>query len=156
MSPFCGHSVSTKRWRASLTRTPTSMARRWRHHAGPHAFASRRSRRTNMTSERQAYVYIQLPGALNSVPAALLKVQKLRDGTYVGRFRYGDRYLQREDAVAFDPFRLPLGKAVHEFTKLKGIPSAVRDAGPDTWGRRFIEHKLQRGPDDLEELDYPI
>jgi len=107
-----------------------------------------------MTSERQVYVYIQLPGALESVPAALLKVEKLANGTYVGRFRYGDRYLQRPDAVAFDPFRLPLGKNVHEFTKLKGIPGAVRDAGPDAWGRRVIEHKLERGPADLEEIDY--
>jgi serine/threonine-protein kinase HipA len=107
-----------------------------------------------MTSERQAYVYVQLPGTLNTVPAALLKLEKLPDGTFVGRFRYGDRYLQRKDAIAFDPFRLPLGDTVHEFTKLKGIPGAVRDAGPDAWGRRVIEHKLERSPGDLEEIDY--
>ena len=107
-----------------------------------------------MTSERQAYIYVQLPGTLNTVPAALLKVEKLRDGTFVGRFRYGDRYLERNDAIAFDPFQLPLGNTVHEFTKLKGIPGAVRDAGPDAWGRRVIEHKLQRGSGDLEDIDY--
>lgn len=107
-----------------------------------------------MTSERQAYIYVQLPGALDAVPAALLKIEKQPDGTYVGRFRYGDRYLQRQDAVAFDPFQLPLGKSVYEFTKLKGIPGAVRDAGPDAWGRRVIEHKLERSPGDLDEIDY--
>jgi serine/threonine-protein kinase HipA len=107
-----------------------------------------------MTSERQAYIYIQLPGTLNTLPAALLKVEKLRDGTFVGRFRYGDRYLERKDAIAFDPFKLPLGSVVHEVTKLKGVPGAVRDAGPDAWGRRVIEHKLERGPGDLEEIDY--
>jgi serine/threonine-protein kinase HipA len=107
-----------------------------------------------MTSERRAYVYVQLPGTLDTVPAALLKVEKLRDGTFVGRFRYGDRYLERKDAIAFDPFKLPLGSVVHEFTKLKGIPAAVRDAGPDAWGRRVIEHKLERSPGDLEEVDY--
>ncbi len=107
-----------------------------------------------MTSERQAYIYVQLPGTLNTVPAALLKVEKLSDGTFVGRFRYGDRYLRRKDAVELDPFRLPLGDTVYELTKLKGIPGAVRDAGPDAWGRRVIEHKLQRGPADLEEIDY--
>ena len=105
-----------------------------------------------MTSE--AYVYIQLPGALNTVPAALLKVEQLRDGTHVGRFRYGDRYLERADALALDPFELPLGKTVYEFTKLKGIPGALRDASPDAWGRRVIEHKLSRAPADLVELDY--
>lgn len=107
-----------------------------------------------MTSERQAYVYIQLPGTLETVPAALLKVEQQGDGTYVGRFRYGDRYLERPDAVAFDPFELPLGRTVYEFTKLKGIPGAARDASPDAWGRRVIEYKLQRGPADLVELDY--
>lgn len=107
-----------------------------------------------MTSERQAYVYIQLPGTLQTVPAALLKVERLPDGAYIGRFRYGDRYLQRHDAVALDPFQLPLGKNAYEFTKLKGIPGAVRDAGPDAWGRRVIEHKLQRGSSELEEVDY--
>lgn len=108
----------------------------------------------NMTSERQAYVYIQLAGTLATVPAALLKVEQQRDGTYVGRFRYGDRYLERPDALEFDPFELPLGNTVHEFTKLKGVPGALRDAAPDAWGRRVIEHKLERGPSDLVEIDY--
>lgn len=107
-----------------------------------------------MTSEREAYVYIQLPGTLETVPAALLKVQTLPDGTQVGRFRYGDRYLQRTDAVALDPYRLPLDKIVHEFTQLKGIPGAIRDASPDAWGRRVIEHKLERAAGDLHEMDY--
>lgn len=84
-----------------------------------------------MTSEREAYVYIQLPGALTTVPAALLRVQTLPDGTRIGRLRYGDRYLARPEAVALDPFRLPLAKKVFEFTRLKGIPGALRDAAPD-------------------------
>lgn len=107
-----------------------------------------------MTSERQTYVYIQLPGTLETVPAALLKVEQLRDGTHVGRFRYGDRYLARPEAIALDPFELPLGDTVYEFTKLKGIPGALRDASPDAWGRRVIEHKLDRAPADLAEIDY--
>ncbi|MEP7242361.1 MAG: HipA domain-containing protein [Gammaproteobacteria bacterium] len=105
-------------------------------------------------AERQVYIYIQLPETLGAVPAALLKVTRHRDGTYVGRFRYGDRYLERSSAVELDPFQLPLGKDVYEFTKLKGIPGAVRDAAPDAWGRRVIEHKLQRDAADLEEIDY--
>lgn len=107
-----------------------------------------------MTSERRAYVFVQMPGTLTTVPAALLKVERLRDGTFVGRFRYGDRYLARKDAVEFDPFQLPLGSRVYEFTARNGIPGAVRDAGPDAWGRRVIEHQLQRDPADLEEIDY--
>lgn len=107
-----------------------------------------------MTSEREAYIYIQLPGTLETVPAALLRVQTLPDGTQIGRFRYGDRYLRRQEAVALDPFQLPLAKEVFEFTQLMGIPGAVRDAGPDAWGRRVIEHKLARSAADLQEIDY--
>lgn len=107
-----------------------------------------------MTSEREAYVYIQLPGTLETVPAALLRVQTLPDGTQIGRLRYGDRYLQRREAVALDPFQLPLAREIFEFTQLKGIPGAVRDAGPDAWGRRVIEHKLERSAADLQEIDY--
>lgn len=107
-----------------------------------------------MTSEREAYVYIQLPGSLETIPAALLRVQTLPDGMQIGRFRYGDRYLARPEAVSFDPFRLPLAKEIFEFTQLKGIPGAVRDATPDAWGRRVIEHKLERSPADLQEIDY--
>src|SRR6266513_4658651 len=73
-----------------------------------------------MTSESQAYIYVQLPSTLNTVPAALLKVEKMRDGMFVGRFRYGDRFLERKDAVVLDPFKLSLGSTVHEITKLKG------------------------------------
>jgi serine/threonine-protein kinase HipA len=81
-------------------------------------------------------------------------VQVLPGGTQIGRFRYGDRYLARPEAVALDPFRLPLARQVFEFTQLNGIPGAVRDAAPDAWGRRVIEHKLERSPADLHEIDY--
>ena len=107
-----------------------------------------------MTSERLAYVYIQLPGTLETVPAALLKVETLPDGVEIGRFRYGDRYLERHDAVALDPFQLPLARSVYELTRLKGIPGAVRDAAPDAWGRRVIERQLARSAADLAEMDY--
>jgi serine/threonine-protein kinase HipA len=109
-----------------------------------------------MASERETCVYIQLPGSLETVPAALLKVQISPDGTQIGRFRYSDRYLQRPQAIALDPFRLPLTKAVFKFTQLKGILGAVRDAGPDAWGRRAIEHTLERGAADLHEIDYQL
>lgn len=76
-----------------------------------------------MISEREAYVYIQLPGTLDTVPAALLKVQTLPDGTQIGRFRYGDRYLQRAAAVALDPYRLPLDKTVYGSPSSRAFPA---------------------------------
>lgn len=109
-----------------------------------------------MTSEREVYIYIQLPGSLETVPAALLRIRRLADGTHVGRFRYGNQYLQRAQAVELDPFHLPLSTRMQEFTQFKGVPGAIRDAAPDAWGRRVIEHKLQRSADDLDEIDYLI
>jgi len=107
-----------------------------------------------MTSERNAYIYVQLPGTLTTVPAARLEIETLPGGANIGRFVYGRSYLDRNDAVEFDPFRLPLSRGVREVTKLRGVPGAVRDAGPDAWGRRVIEHHLHAAPADLSEVDY--
>ena len=107
-------------------------------------------------TERQVYIHIQLPETLQLVPAALLKVTRHEDGTYLGKFRYGDRYIERNDAVALDPFQLPLGNDTYEFTKLKGLPGAIRDGAPDAWGRRVIEHKLEKDSANLEEIDYLV
>ena len=107
-----------------------------------------------MTSERAIYVHIQLPGTLDTVPAARLRVEKLDDGTRVGYFRYGDRYLERVNRVEFDPFRLPLSRQTFTFTKLNGIPGVLRDAGPDYWGRLVIERLLGKSPNDLDDIDY--
>jgi serine/threonine-protein kinase HipA len=41
-----------------------------------------------------------------------------------------------------------------KFTKLKGIPGAVRDASPDAWGRRVIQAKLERTESDIGEVEY--
>jgi len=108
----------------------------------------------NMTSEREVYVHIQLPGSHEPVPAALLKIETLPSGTNIGRFRYGNRYLQRPNAIELDPFVLPLGEEVHAFTTFNGLPGAVRDAAPDAWGRRVIEHRLEKTQADLHEIDY--
>jgi len=107
-----------------------------------------------MTSERVLYVHIQLPGTLDTVPAARLRVEKADDGKRIGYFRYGDRYLERDNRVELDPFRLPLSRETFAITKLNGIPGAVRDAGPDYWGRLVIERLLGKSPNDLDDIDY--
>lgn len=100
------------------------------------------------------FIYIQLPGTLESVPCASLKIRRLGGGDYEGTFTYGKRYLERPNVVALDPYHLPLTARPQKFTKLKGIPGAVRDASPDAWGRRVIQAKLHRAEADIEELEY--
>ena len=51
-----------------------------------------------MTSERECYVYIVLPGATEFITAGRFQVSPTPDGAPVGRFVYGRRYLERKDA----------------------------------------------------------
>ena len=104
--------------------------------------------------EQACYVYIQLPGTMETVPCASLKVRAVGAGAFEGTFTYGKRYLARPEVVALDPFHLPLSMRPQKFTKLKGIPGAVRDASPDAWGRRVIQAKLQRPEADIQEVEY--
>ena len=104
--------------------------------------------------EQLCYVYIQLPGTVETVPCASLKVRGVGAGSFEGTFTYGRKYLARHNVVALDPFHIPLSERPQKFTKLKGIPGAVRDASPDAWGRRVIQAKLQRSEADIREMDY--
>jgi len=98
------------------------------------------------------FVYITLPGATEAVTAARFELTTSRGGFPLGRLVYGKSYLARGDAVAFDPVELALGPRVYETTMMKGVFGALRDASPDSWGRRVIERHAGKSP--LSELDY--
>jgi serine/threonine-protein kinase HipA len=102
-------------------------------------------------SKDRAYVYLQLPGSLETVTAGFFEQQE-RAGVAVGIFVYSPAYLERSDAVPLDPFELPLREGRFETVKLRGIFGALRDASPDTWGRRIIERYLNRT--ELSEVEY--
>jgi serine/threonine-protein kinase HipA len=93
-----------------------------------------------------------LPRETQSVTAGKFVLTKDRRGNALGRFVYGDKYLLRPDAVEIDPIELKLAKRTYETTRLGGIFGAIRDAGPDYWGRRVIEKHA--GKAQLGELDY--
>jgi len=100
----------------------------------------------------ECYVYITLPGTTAFVTAGKFVLDTDRAGTPLGRFVYGRTYLERPEAVAIDPVELKLGRATYRTTALKGVFGALRDAGPDYWGRRVIEKHA--GKPQLGELDY--
>lgn len=102
--------------------------------------------------QQECFVYITLPGATEFVTAGRFALQTDRAGGAVGRFVYGRSYLERPDAVPIDPAELKLGKATYQTVALKGVFGALRDAGPDYWGRRVIEKHA--GKPQLGELDY--
>lgn len=100
------------------------------------------------------FVYVQLPGTFEWVPCARLAVREVGAGAFEGTFIYGKSYLQRQDPIALDEYHLPLSDKPQKFTKLKSIPGALRDASPDSWGRRVIQAKLNRPEADISEMTY--
>ena len=100
----------------------------------------------------KCFVYIQLPQTLETVVCGRFERERLSSGDYVGRFIYGRSYRTRQNAVEIDPIHLPLVERQFDTLALNGIFGALRDSGPDAWGRRVIEHAMGRL--DLGEVDY--
>src|SRR5271168_3180441 len=104
------------------------------------------------TPATECFVYMTLPGQTDAVTAGRFALTKSRDGTPLGKFVYGRSYLARNDAVEIDPVQLKLSDETYETGRLNGVFGAIRDAGPDYWGRRIIEKHA--GITKLGELDY--
>ena len=103
-------------------------------------------------SSAECYVYVTLPGETSSVTAGRFVLEKTTQAQALGRFVYGRSYLKNPDAVEFDPIELKLSTRTYQTTQLNGVFGALRDAGPDYWGRRVIEKHAGRVQ--LGELDY--
>jgi len=97
-----------------------------------------------MTSE--AYIWIWLPGEYEPVVCGKLEAD---NATY--SFVYGRSYLERSNAIALDPFELPLQEGVFSPT-FGETHSVIRDAAPDAWGRRVLIYKSAGKA--FSELDY--
>jgi serine/threonine-protein kinase HipA len=107
---------------------------------------------TSKTAQTECFVYITLPGKTDSVTAGRLVLSKDRHGNNAGQFVYGKTYLAREDAVSIDPIELIKGDATYKTAQLNGVFGALRDAGPDFWGRLVIER--HSGKTGLGEIDF--
>lgn len=81
----------------------------------------------------EAYVWVWLPGATEPVIAGRLNA----DNGLV-YFNYGQSYLEREDAIPLYLPELPLQSGELPLPDGLTMPSSLRDAAPDAWGRRVI------------------
>lgn len=100
-------------------------------------------------SDAGAFVWAWLPGATAPVVCGRIEAR----GAYHD-FTYGQSYLRRSDAFALDHLELPLTTGVQRSRRL--IHGVIRDAAPDAWGRRVLQHRLGAGEGDLGELDYLV
>ena len=89
-----------------------------------------------MTSRQtvECFVYLMLPGSTEFVTAGKFVLTTNSSAIPVGRFVYGAKYLERDDAVAIDPVELKLETGTFRTQSLKGMFGALRDSGPDCWG----------------------
>lgn len=99
----------------------------------------------------QAFVWIWLPGRTQPVVAGRI----FRDGQRLS-FNYGRSYLAREDAIPLYLPELPLVPGA--ISPLPGLqmPSSLRDAAPDAWGRRVILNRVlgrQARDGDVDRID---
>jgi serine/threonine-protein kinase HipA len=127
--------------------------------------------------QRQLYVWVWLPAALDPVVAGVLtRTESVFDGQAVLSFTYAASYRARAGAIALFTSELPLragtfdptapaagpdrtGTASAGVTLAKRSPlpmhSCLRDGSPDAWGRRVINMLLASNRDaQLDELTY--
>ena len=102
----------------------------------------------------ECFVYITLPGTTEPVTAGRYRLTKDRHGAEVGQFVYGKSYLARPDCVELDPVELKLRGSVYASAKPGGNFGPLRDALPDSWGRKLIGKRLALPQ--LTELDYML
>jgi serine/threonine-protein kinase HipA len=90
------------------------------------------------------------------------QLQMTEEGTNVlaSDFAYGTKYGRRSDALEVDPVSLGLAN-LDEVLGKRLLPTnnltlfgGIRDAAPDSWGRRVIESKLKVPANSLPESQY--
>lgn len=99
----------------------------------------------------EAYVWIWLPGEIESVVAGKLTAE---GDTLV--FNYGKSYLERDNAISIYDRELPLRPGALPLPKGLTIPGCIRDGAPDAWGRRVLLNRLlgRKGKNaDVSQLD---
>lgn len=108
-------------------------------------------------NESKVYVWIWLPEHTRPIIAGQLT---RADGDLI--FNYGASYLRRHEAIPIYKPELPLEAGALKLLEGLSMPSCIRDAAPDAWGRRvIINRKFGRKGDDidvgqLDELTYLI
>mgnify|MGYP001824710074 FL=1 len=98
-----------------------------------------------------AFVWVWLSG--DSEPVVAGRIEKSGQQLV---FNYGQSYLGRKDAVSLYEPELPLKAGKLPLPPRMNMPSCIRDASPDAWGRRVIINQVtgrKRTEIDLTELD---
>lgn len=93
-------------------------------------------------------------------PCGRLNMTEEGPRVVASNFAYGTQYCSRSDALEVDPVSLSL-RDVDQVLRKQLLPAnnlamfgGIRDAAPDSWGRRVIEAKFNVPANSLPESDY--
>jgi serine/threonine-protein kinase HipA len=110
------------------------------------------------TTEAKLMVFAHLGQAW--APCGQLLMTEEGPNVLASSFAYGLNYLHRPDALEVDPVSLGIADLEQVQGKRRlpvhGLPlfGGIRDAAPDSWGRRVIEAKLKVPANSLPESQY--
>ena len=108
------------------------------------------------TSDRRIYVGLANVPNQAPTPVGLLKIVR-RGVIESGEYAYGKQYLASPNAIALNNEFMPLSSAIMSLPERRirdggALPLTLRDALPDSWGRRVLEAQYGRTLDDIDAL----
>jgi serine/threonine-protein kinase HipA len=105
---------------------------------------------------RDLFVFANLADGF--VPAGRLTLTETSQEVIASSFAYGTRYRRRPGRFEIDPVSLSLTEFADgaELFPANGLKQfgGIRDAAPDSWGRRLIEAQRRAPPNSLTESEY--
>lgn len=106
--------------------------------------------------ERSIYVGLAHRTGERVQPAGLMKVVR-RGVVESGEFAYGRRYLEAPASAPLNPEHLPLRDATFVLPERRirdggAMPLTLRDALPDSWGRKVLEIRQGKALSDIDAL----
>ncbi|OEZ29467.1 type II toxin-antitoxin system HipA family toxin [Variovorax boronicumulans] len=110
----------------------------------------------SLDAERRIYVGLAHRTSEPVQPAGLMKVVR-RGVVESGEFAYGRRYLEDSAATPLNPETLPLRDAAFVLAEQRirdggAMPLTLRDALPDSWGRKVLEIRQGKPLSDIDAL----
>lgn len=108
------------------------------------------------TSDRKIYLGLANDPNQAPTPVGLLKIVR-RGVIESGEYAYGSQYLASPNAIALNNQFMPLSGAIMALPERRmrdggALPLTIRDALPDSWGRRVLEAQYGRRLDDIDAL----
>lgn len=108
------------------------------------------------TSDRKIYVGLANEPNQAPTPVGLLKIAR-RGVIESGEYAYGSQYLASPNAIALNNEYMPLSAAIMSLPERRirdggALPLTLRDALPDSWGRRVLGAQYGHTLDDIDAL----